>query len=91
MRKITKENAEKLIKSTLGQFFAVSFVKADGTYRDMTCRLHVRKGVKSKGLPYDPSEMDLLPVFDVQKREYRMVNLNTLTRVVCNGQTFAVV
>lgn len=91
MRKVTVEYAERLIKSTRGAFFSVSFVKADGTLRDMVCRLGVTKGVKGTGMSYDPRDRDLLPVFDVAKDAYRMIRLNTLQRVTVDGKTFAVI
>lgn len=91
MQKITRENAEKLIKATNGAFFSVSFVKVDGTLRDMTCRLGVKKGLTGKGMAYDPSENGLLPVFDVNKKDYRMIRLDTIQRVSVDGKTFAVV
>jgi hypothetical protein len=49
MRKITLEHATKLIKSTNGAIFGVSFVKANGETRDMAARLGVRKGLTGKG------------------------------------------
>ena len=91
MRKITKEHAEKLIKSTNGAFFSVQFVKVDGSLRDMTCRLGVAKGVKGVGQAYTPADYDMLTVFDVQKDAHRMIRLDTLRRVTVDGKTFAVV
>ena len=88
---ITREYAERLIASTNGAFFSVSFVKADGTHRDMVCRLGVRKGVKGVGMSYDPKDRDLRPVFDVAKRDYRMIPLNTLYSLTVDGKTFAVI
>ncbi len=90
-KRITIENAEKLIKSTNGAIFSVSFVKADGTLREMTCRLGVRKGLTGKGLAFDAASYDLLPVFDMAKQDYRMIRLNTLRRVTVDGQAFSVV
>lgn len=91
MRKITKEYAEKLIKSTRGTFFSVSFVKADGSLRDMVCRLGVSKGVNGKGQSFEPKEYDLLTVWDTQKRAHRMIRLDTLRRVTVDGQSFNVI
>jgi len=90
-KRITLEHAEKLIKSTNGAIFSVQFVKADGTLRDMTCRLGVRKGLTGKGQSFDPSEHDLLTVYDMAKQGYRMLSLNTLRRVKLDGKAFAVI
>jgi hypothetical protein len=91
MRKITIEHAEKLIKQTNGAFFGVTFVKADGTLRDMTCRLGVAKGLTGKGMAYDPKEHDLLTVWDTAKNAYRMIRLETLRRVSVDGEQFTVI
>lgn len=89
--KITREHAEKLIKSTNGAIFSVSFVKSDGTLRDMVCRTGVSKGITGKGLAFEPSDHDLMTVYDLQRGAYRMIRLDTLQRVTANGRTFAVV
>ncbi|CAM6004836.1 unnamed protein product [Sphagnum balticum] len=91
MRKITIENAEKLIKSTNGAIFSVSFVKANGETREMTCRLGVRKGLTGKGLTYDPSSYDLLTVYDMTKQDYRAIRLTALKRLTVDGKAFAVI
>lgn len=91
MAKITVEHAEQLIKSSNGSIFSVCFKKADGTLRDMVCRTGVVKHVKGTGMAYDPSEYGLVTVFDVQKKAYRMIRLETLRRVTMDGQTFSVV
>jgi hypothetical protein len=91
MNKITRENAEKLIKSSNGSIFSVQFVKADGSLRDMVCRLGVSKGITGKGLSFDPSEHDLITVFDMSAKGYRMIRLDTLRHVTTDGQTWAVI
>lgn len=66
------------ILATNGRFFSVSFVKKDGTTRKMTARLGVKKNIKGVGLKFDPSEKNLIVVFDVHKKAYRMINLLTI-------------
>ena len=91
MQIITTEIALKLIKSTQGQIFNVTFTKKDGSIRSMSCRLGVAKHLKGGELAYDPKEYDLLAVFDVQKKGYRMINLETLERIAISGKEFKVV
>jgi len=91
MNKITRENAEKLIKSSNGAIFSVQFVKADGSLRDMTARLGVSKHVNGKGMSFEPSEHDLICVFDMQAKGYRMLRLDTLRHVTTDGQTWAII
>lgn len=90
MNRITIEHAERLIKSTNGSIFAVTFVKKDGSIREMNCRLGVKKHLKGGVQAFEPAEYGLLTVFDLKKNEYRMINLSTLYRVTVDGQTFKV-
>ena len=90
MNKIDTTNAVKLIRSTKGKIFTVSFVKKDGTLRKMNCRLGVTKHLKGGELAFDPKEYDLIPVFDLQKNAYRMINVDTLVEVSVNGESFEV-
>lgn len=66
------------ILATNGRFFSVSFIKKDGTTRKMTARLGVKKDIKGVGLKFNPTEKNLIVVFDVHKKAYRMINLLTI-------------
>ncbi len=66
------------ILATNGKFFSVSFIKKDGTTRKMTARLGVKKDIKGVGLKFNPSEKNLIVVFDIHKKAYRMINLSTI-------------
>lgn len=66
------------ILATNGKFFSVSFVKKDGTERKMTARLGVKKDIKGVGLKFNPTERNLIVVFDIHKKAYRMINLSTI-------------
>jgi len=66
------------ILSTNGKIFGVTFIKKDGTTRNMTARLGVRKNLKGVGLSFNPDERNLIVVFDMRKKAYRMINLSTI-------------
>ena len=70
-------NREQIL-ATNGKFFSVSFIKKDGSERRMTARLGVKKDVKGVGLKFNPSERNLIVVFDIHKKSYRMINLSTI-------------
>lgn len=91
MRRITRENAELLIKSSNGSIFSIEFIKANGELRRMVCRTGVSKGITGKGLAYTPKDYDLLTVYDLANAGYRMVRLNTLRRVTIGGNAFKVI
>ena len=61
-----------------GKIFSVTFVKKDGSLRKMTARLGVKKDLKGVGLSFDPASKQLVVVFDMHKRAYRMINLQTI-------------
>ena len=90
MKRISKRKAIERLYSTAGRIFFVEFIKKDGSLRRMTARLGVKKGINGKGMRYDPAAYGLLPVFDMDKSNWRMINLNTLQRIHLNHQKFAV-
>lgn len=79
------QSITELIKSTKGKFFSVEFVKRDGSVRKMTARLGVRKGITGKGLAFNPAERDLMVVWATDKKNYRFINLKTITALKVNG------
>lgn len=79
-----------LWNETGGTIFSAYFRKNDGTMREMVCRRGVKRHLAGGTLPYDAKTRLLLPVFDMQKKAYRMVNLNTLVSFNIHGETFIV-
>lgn len=88
--KIDIQKFSNLVDELHGKIFSVNFVKKDGTIRKMTCRRGVSKYVKGVGLAYDPKSKGLLAVFDMVKKEYRMVNLNTIVDCKIKGNIYSV-
>lgn len=83
--------AEFLWSETEGRIFSCYFRKKDGTMREMTARRGVKVGLAGGSLPYDPKPKLLLPVYDMEIRDRRMVNLDTLVSFNIGGETFMVV
>lgn len=89
--KITKGQAVALLSMTQGRAFAVTFTKrTTGEVRHMNARLGVKKGVKGVGLKFDPSERDLLIVYDLQKQAFRSISLDSVTEVVVERRKYEV-
>ena len=76
--KITRQEALKRIKASKGRIFYARFIKKDNTLRSMTARLRVSKGVNGIGMRYNPAKRGLLPVYDMDKDAWRMINIRTL-------------
>lgn len=73
---------EELLRSTGGRIFTVVFQKrTTGEMRVMNARLGVQKHLKGGTQAYDPAERKLLTVFDMQKKGYRMIDLNSVQEV----------
>lgn len=90
MKRITNLQAYILIKNTKGKIFSVYFKKTDGTIRHMVCRLGVKKYVTGKGMSWNPELRSKLSVFDTQKNEYRMINLDSIMGLTIAGQEYLV-
>jgi hypothetical protein len=90
MNFISKVAAVELINKTQGKIFTAEFRKKDNTTRVMNCRLGVTKGVTGTGMAYNPSLKGLKPVYDMQAKEWRMLNLDTITRLTIGGQNYLV-
>ena len=73
---------KKMLEQSLGgKIFSAQFVKKDNTIRKIKARLGVTKHLKggSKGYDYD----HLLTVWDLDKKAYRTINLDTLLSLKC--------
>jgi hypothetical protein len=89
-KKISTQEAVTLIKNTKGKFFTVQFTKKDGTERVMNARLGVKAYLKGGSLPYDPIEKGLLPVYDVKTKGYRMININSISKLKVGEEVYLV-
>jgi hypothetical protein len=76
---------KNLINFVGNGFFSVTFVKKNGEKRTMNCRLGVKKHLKGGQKSYDDANYNYLTVYDLKKKGYRTVNLDTLISVKANG------
>jgi len=92
--KISKATAKDMIKGSKGKFVSVRFVKKDGDIRNLNGRVGVHKSkhapLTGQGLAYNPDDYGLVGIFDAQKKAYRMVNINTLSQLKVDGETYEV-
>jgi len=78
---MNKKQAIEIIKS--GLFFSAEFIKKDGSVRTIRARSGVKKYLKPNAKPrtYNPTELGYITIFDLDKEDYRLINLQTLTKV----------
>ena len=81
------EDAKRLLYETRGKFFTVYFYKKDGSLHKLNGRLGVTKNLKGgeylKG--HGANYPQYVPVYDVQIKEYRTVNLDTAQSLMFRG------
>ena len=72
----------KLFFQRLGsKVFHAEFAKADNTIRTMAAKIGVTKGVL--GLKTQPDKEHILKVYEINKQQFRSINLNNLRFVKC--------
>jgi len=78
---MNKKQAIAIIKS--GRFFSCEFTKKDGSIRYLLGRSGVKKYLRPNPKPqaYNPQELGYLSVYDIQEKDYRLVNLQTLITI----------
>jgi|TARA_R110002020_G_scaffold58337_6_gene159868 hypothetical protein len=73
------------INQSKGKFFTVEFKKrTNGEDRTMLCRTGVSKGVTGSGLRFNPLDRGLQVVWDCHKNSYRMISLDSVSKIKVN-------
>tara|TARA_R110002167_G_scaffold258567_1_gene465123 strand:+ start:711 stop:986 length:276 start_codon:yes stop_codon:yes gene_type:complete len=87
---INKKTAKELIKDSKGKIFSTSFIKKDNTIRTLTSRLFIK--YKKTGIepPYKPEDYNLIPLYDMRKKAFRMLNFNTLLTLSINKTKYII-
>ena len=90
METITQDKAKQLIHNTNGKIFSSVFTKKDGSIRLMTGRLKVKKYLtdNARPRPYDPNKYNLICLFDMINKGYRMINIETLKQLTINKKIY---
>lgn len=70
-----------------GTFFSLTSVKrTTGERRVYNCRLGVHKGVTGEGMTFSPEDKNLIVVWDNVRKDYRMVNCDTIEALTIKGK-----
>lgn len=89
--KISQVTAIEMIRGSKGKVFGVTFIKrTTGEARTMQARLGVKKGVTGEGLKFNPKDYALIPVYEMPKQQFRMINLEGLTDLTMEGEKYEV-
>ena len=90
MQTINKTKAKELIKGSKGLIFAATFTKKDGSHRLMNARLKKYISKTGRKTPYKAENYDLIPIYDMRKKAFRMLNLNTLITLSINKEKYLI-
>ena len=90
-----RETIRSLIQSAGSRFCSITFVKVDGSHREMLIQPRVTSYIKGDeacdsarraARHRAEANPNLINVWDVQKRAPRSINLDTVNRVVLDGR-----
>ena len=90
MQTINRTTAKELIKDSKGKIFSTTFIKKDNTIRTLTSRTGKQYTPTGKAAPYKAENYDLIPLYDMRKKAFRMLNLNTLLTLSINKEKYLV-
>tara|TARA_R110001606_G_scaffold206423_1_gene354137 strand:- start:22 stop:354 length:333 start_codon:yes stop_codon:yes gene_type:complete len=91
MQTINRTKAKELIKESKGKIFSTSFIKKDNTIRTLTSRIGKQyKSKTGKAAPYKAQDYNLIPLYDMRKKAFRMLNLNTLITLSINKEKYLI-
>lgn len=87
MKHLLTKDAISIIKTK--RIFSAEFIKKDGSVRQIHGIFGVKKHLKPNAKPqaYKPSERGYLTIWDLVKKEYRLLNTQTIVKI--NGREIA--
>jgi len=92
MKTINTDKAKELIRETNGRIFSSTFIKKDNTIRTLTARTGKKyKSKTGRKAPYKASNYNLLPVYDMRIKAFRMLNFNTLLTLTINKNKYKII
>tara|TARA_R110002124_G_scaffold133396_1_gene295990 strand:- start:537 stop:869 length:333 start_codon:yes stop_codon:yes gene_type:complete len=91
MKTINKTQAKELIKGSKGLIFSTTFIKKDNTVRTLTSRTGKQyKSKTGRKAPYNPADYNLITLYDMRKKAFRMLNFNTLLTLSINKEKYLI-
>lgn len=90
IKTLNREQLKYILKNSKGKIMTIAYRKKDGTLRTINTRTGVKKDITGKGLPYNPDEYGYVILWDLNKKAYRTVNLNTATTLKGGGEIYKI-
>lgn len=80
---------ENLIRKSEGRVFGVTFIpRGGGDERTMSARLGVSKGVSGRGMAFNPSDHNLINVYDMNEEGHQNIPLDGITSLTIDGESY---
>ena len=93
MKTPTVKERVKAVKTFLldnnktGYIYSVGFYKrTNGKFRKMVCRGRVYRGLKGGTMKYNPLDRDLVQVYDMQNKGYRLIPCENVVELKARGK-----
>ena len=90
MKTINTTRAKELIKESKGKIFSTTFIKKDNTVRTLTSRTGKQYTPTGNKAPYKAEDYNLIALYDMKKKAFRMLNLNTLLTLSINKEKYLI-
>ena len=91
VKTINTERAKQIIKENQYKFFTAHFIKKDNNKRVLNCMVGKKYTPKrNKKQPYDPNKYNLINVYDLKNKGFRMINLKTLYKLNINKTKYII-
>jgi len=91
MRTINKHKAKELIKESKGLIFSTTYIKKDNTIRTLTSRTGKQYASKTgRKAPYKAQDYNLMHLYDMRKKAFRMLNFNTMLTLSINKTKYII-
>ena len=91
MQTINRTRAKELIKESKGLIFSTTYIKKDNTIRTLTSRTGKQyKSKTGKAAPYKAQDYNLIALYDMRKKAFRMLNFNTLLTLSINKEKYLI-
>jgi hypothetical protein len=90
IKALNREQLKYILKNSKGKIMTIAYRKKDGTLRTINTRTGVKKDITGKGLTYNPDEYGYVILWDLNKKAYRTVNLDTVTTLKGGGEIYKI-
>ena len=90
IKTLNREQLKYILKNSKGKIMTIAYRKKDGTLRTINTRTGVKKDITGKGLTYNPDEYGYVILWDLNKKAYRTVNVNTVTTLKGGGEIYKI-